>query len=458
MDWFRRRFAEAKAVPFLDLMASTLGAQMMPLRPFGVYGTLDATARDVLVRAPMATFQAASVGGSFDGERLAVVSLPRGSIEVYSPRTGNVEKIAADFITDPYRPPLSLAIGFLPDRGRPVVYDNGTLRYWRRDGSLASVSASTVAADVFKGADAPYADIAAGNVRLSLDLSPSTRLVSVLVFDELSQSFKAMGGSSRVLSMSGGFWPTLSEANNKFAALDGDGKLHVGMRSHVGPPVMRYDVPLAVTSSPQIVRSMAFVAGGADLVIRDDLTSFLLIEGMGPADTPAKITRFTIPLQKYPYSVLTVLHPQESRTTADRPPLAVARTARGLRLAWIADDGVAVFETGENNTLVHLSSRSPLLLSMGATNAPPRLQFSSDGDLLTLQQQNGSGVAVRVWDLSEARLKHVMTMSSKSLLSEICTTLARDPTNYLRPHRLEEADFANLPYLQGIQPCPEKPQ
>jgi hypothetical protein len=436
---------------------------LTPLRPFGLYKELDTTVREVLARTPIASFEAASAGGSFDGEKIALVSLTRGSVVLYMPRTDTAQEVAPDAIPHPESmPPMSLAVGFLPDARGPVVYDQGHLKQWF-EGRLATQDLKETVPEIFEGPRAPMPEIAAGNVRLTQQADVSPR-VSVLAYDPKAQRLGAMKTEPQLLPLSGGFWPTVSETHDKLATLNGDSELRIGLRSDAADAAVLKDVPLS-PMQPDFVRSMAFVSGDAELLIRDNLTRFVLVEGMSLRDPQPKYSIFQISARSnpqrtqedgYPLPVLAQARFPGAAVGAHRSAMAVARTASGYRVAWAADAGISVFDTTPDGKLLPLPGRMSLLPSTSLLQGETTLQFSTDGNVLTLLQHKGSGVDVRVWDLSHQRHELVNTLQHKDMVSEICRTLARDPTHYQARQRVVLRDVADYPSLKDFQPCEEK--
>jgi hypothetical protein len=451
---FRLLEAESQALPWL--------------RPFGVYEHVDDALRDTLARTPVAAFDAALAGMSPDGERIAEVSPMDASIGVYSVREGTLRAVApAMSVAVPQTgPQLLLAIGFLPGSREVMVYDDGWLKRWDANGRLLRASARQIAPEMYDAQVAPRPDIAAGNVRLTATVDKGTRvLFRVLGFDGATGQFHPLTAAPIALQQAAGsFLPTTSDSTDKIAVVTADaqgnvGTLSVGARSGMADTHALQEVPFLKAPGPGFVASLGFVAGEPDLFLRDSLNGWLLVQDVAQDGDRGRYTRFETPGSQagtssraadgYSLETLDAVRPPWARA---RPVLAVARHGDGYRLAWIATAGVVVFET-QGRTLRMLEGRSPLLPPPGWTTSSSRLQFTNDGDFLTLSLSSPNGVAVRVWDLTDARLKTLRALPPDQFATTVCATLANDPTGLRPQHLVTEGDRSLHADLGSGQPC-----
>jgi hypothetical protein len=436
------------------------------LRPFGLYDDVDDSVRDTLARTPTVAFDAALAGVSPDGEHVVEVSPLDAGIGVYDARADKLRSVApTTAVAVPQAgPPSGLAIGFLPGSRDIAVYEDGWLKRWDEHGRLTRTSVRQLVPEMYEGPSAPRVDIAAGNVRLTATRDQGSKVVfRVLGFDASTGQFAPLAPASEPLPITGSFLPTGSDATDRIATVAADAQgnvtgLAIGVRSGRLPSRPVPGVPFLKAPGPGFVASVGFVAGEPDLFVRDSLNGFVLVQDMAlDAMDEVRATRFTIPSAQpgrgagvgFSLDTLDAIRPPWARA---RPVLAVARSGNGYRLAWIANAGIVVFETN-GDRMRPLDGRTPLLPPAGWTTSSSRLQFSDDGNLLTLTQSNPNGVAVRVWDLTDDRLRTIRALRPDQLASAVCATLANDPTGRHPLDLVTEGDRSVHPDLGRDQPC-----
>ncbi|MBB3564332.1 hypothetical protein FHX06_005696 [Rhizobium sp. BK512] len=106
------------------------------------------------------------------------------------------------------------------------------------------------------------------------------------------------------------------------------------------------------------------------------------------------------------------------------PLLAAAETKSAWRAAWLASNGVWVVETRDGTNDAYPIVGGPLLSGGGGT----KLQFTSDGEFLILQQQRQftGPVQVRIWDLRQSWRDWILNSDVETLRAEACRVVKSD--------------------------------
>jgi hypothetical protein len=440
-------------------------------RWLGLTTALTDNVSRMLPRAPVDVFEASAAGVDRDGTRLAAFIAPTvgasGRVVVMT-SSGEVQPGELD-VPMPKDTGFMLGVGFLDGLQNPAVFQNGELTVWS---SGASTPVPTTRPVDITLPSPTFPEINAGVLRLTHFSGPGNG--ATLTFAD--RAWNADKGDSQavspapvVLTLSQhNAWPVFSDNADLFAEIEPPNSsqqaVKVGRRSD---PQGAKSIPLPepmsssrVFSTPfpepgaldaPVGKSLAFVAGESTLVVRLSERHFVLLPNPLDDAKEGGVARavFDIPNNATAGSLRPV-RPQFSQL---RPLLAVARHGAVYRFAWVTEQGVAIYEAAADGQMVPLDGPNPLLVSSASPESGSKLVFSRDGEHLFLTLYGGGKVNVRIWDLSDARLKHLRSLKLDEYRDEVCTLLARNPVGPSKRQLLTKEELERYPEFGGRQVC-----
>jgi hypothetical protein len=128
-----------------------------------------------------------------------------------------------------------------------------------------------------------------------------------------------------------------------------------------------------------------------------------------------------------------------------RPAFAATEISNGYRFAWLGERGVVVVDASRVESSWKVETRELVANLQGFT----RLNFSLDGQLLTLQQQTfGAGTKVRVWSFGKDRSELIAGRPNDELVLLACAASAIQQSAFF-----SSEEEMKLFGEEGIQPC-----